>query len=300
MNALRDMGAKTFTCTPYYIRKPKLNEHLAWAESNAVLYANSVVGARTNREGGPIALMSAIVGKTYYWGIHEDKYIEPCMQVSTYTPHTLIEASAMGYILGMKCPNRIPLLKGLAFRNEAQLRLFLAAFGTTSSAPMVIIDKLTPLSKDIKERINKLRNRIEKYQISSEEVKELIKEHKFRKTKGKGLYIIGCPHLTPQETDESIQAILSKLPTSSHMKSKELWLISTKPSLSVNSIKDKLLRFNIKVLHGICPVVTKLNMLDVDYVVTDSFKALHYIKSISGIEVFIEDRDDMLRRFIHE
>jgi len=299
VNALKDMGVNAFTCAPYYVRRPKPGDHLAWAESNAVLYANSVIGARTNREGGPLALMSAIVGKTYYWGMHDDEYIEPCMKVSAYTPDTSMEASAIGYILGEKCPNCIPLLENMVFRNKACIRLFLAAFGTTSSSPMVILDKLTPLNKNVREKINKLRNDLEKYQISAYDVKRLVKEYKFKEARGKGLYIIGCPHLTPQETSYILEALLSKISANSSIRMRELWLISMEPLSRLGNITKELSRFNIKVLHGVCPVVTRLDMLDVDYVVTDSFKALHYIRKISGIEVFIDSRENVLRRFIY-
>jgi predicted aconitase len=52
------------TCTPYYLNITEYGDHLAWSESSAVSYANSVIGARTNREGGPSALAAAIIGKT--------------------------------------------------------------------------------------------------------------------------------------------------------------------------------------------------------------------------------------------
>jgi len=70
-NILREMGfQQTYTCIPYIHRVPKTGEHLSWSESSAVIYANSVYGARTNREGGPLALASAITGYTYYAGLH--------------------------------------------------------------------------------------------------------------------------------------------------------------------------------------------------------------------------------------
>jgi len=76
VRALAFMGARlTFTCTPYYI--PDVSglsrgASVAWGESSAVVYANSVLGLRTNREGGPLALMAAIAGRTYYYYMHVD------------------------------------------------------------------------------------------------------------------------------------------------------------------------------------------------------------------------------------
>ena len=58
------------TCTPYYLALTNYGDHLAWSESSAVCYANSVIGARTNREGGPSALAAALVGKTPFYGLH--------------------------------------------------------------------------------------------------------------------------------------------------------------------------------------------------------------------------------------
>lgn len=58
------------TCTPYYLTITEYGDHLAWSESSAVAYANSVIGARTNREGGPSALAAAILGRTPCYGLH--------------------------------------------------------------------------------------------------------------------------------------------------------------------------------------------------------------------------------------
>ncbi|WP_457741713.1 aconitase X, partial [Thermococcus sp.] len=71
----RMMGIEvTSTCTPYYgANLPKFGDHLAWSESSAVSFANSIIGARTNREGGPSSLASAIVGKTPEYGLHLDE-----------------------------------------------------------------------------------------------------------------------------------------------------------------------------------------------------------------------------------
>ncbi len=64
----------TCTCTPYLTGNvPHYGEHIAWAESSAVCYANSVLGARTNREGGPSALAAALTGFTPAYGLHLDR-----------------------------------------------------------------------------------------------------------------------------------------------------------------------------------------------------------------------------------
>ncbi len=73
----------TCTCTPYLVgNRPGPGEHVAWAESSAVAYANSVLGARTNREGGPSALAAALTGRTPAYGLHLDAPRRPEVIVS--------------------------------------------------------------------------------------------------------------------------------------------------------------------------------------------------------------------------
>ncbi len=70
------------TCTPYLIGNlPRYGEHVAWSESSAVTFANSVIGAKTNREGGPSALAAAFVGKTPCYGLHLDENRVPDIHV---------------------------------------------------------------------------------------------------------------------------------------------------------------------------------------------------------------------------
>ena len=76
VKAYQKMGVTTTcTCTPYLVGNvPRLGDHIAWSESSAVCYANSVLGAKSNREGGPGALSAAICGKTAEYGYHLDEH----------------------------------------------------------------------------------------------------------------------------------------------------------------------------------------------------------------------------------
>ncbi|MHA2233313.1 MAG: aconitase X, partial [Candidatus Hodarchaeales archaeon] len=79
VDAFRKMGVTpTCTCTPYLIGNlPHYGEHISWAESSAVCYSNSVLGARTNREGGPSAIAAALTGRTPEYGFHLDENRKP-------------------------------------------------------------------------------------------------------------------------------------------------------------------------------------------------------------------------------
>ncbi len=100
----------TCTCTPYLVgHLPQLGQHLAWAESSAVSYANSMLGARTNREGGPSALAAAIAGRTARYGLHLDENRRPTAAVEVRCPVTSeADLGALGYLVGRQVKNGVP------------------------------------------------------------------------------------------------------------------------------------------------------------------------------------------------
>jgi predicted aconitase len=116
IEAFERLGVRTTcTCTPYLVGNvPRLGEHVAWAESSAVSYANSVLGARTNREGGPSALAAAITGRTSAYGLHLDENRRATLRVEVRCPvRTLSDFGALGYLVGQAARNRVPYFVGL-------------------------------------------------------------------------------------------------------------------------------------------------------------------------------------------
>ena len=116
IEAYRRLGIRpTCTCTPYLVGNvPCVGEHVAWAESSAVSYANSVLGARTNREGGPSALAAAITGRTAAYGLHLDENRCATLRVDVRCPvRTLSDFGALGYLVGKAARNRVPYFVGL-------------------------------------------------------------------------------------------------------------------------------------------------------------------------------------------
>ena len=107
IEAYRQFGVRpTCTCTPYLVgNAPGLGEHVAWAESSAVSYANSVLGARTNREGGPSALAAAITGRTAAYGLHLDENRRATLRVDVRCPvRTLSDFGRAGLPGGQSGP----------------------------------------------------------------------------------------------------------------------------------------------------------------------------------------------------
>lgn len=140
----------TCTCTPYLVGYvPGFGEHVAWAESSAVSYANSVLGARTNREGGPSALAAAIAGRTARYGLHLDENRRATVVVDVRCPvRSESDLGALAYTVGQRVKNRVPYLR---FRNWAfgtrALKGFGAAMAASGAVALYHIEGVTPEAK---------------------------------------------------------------------------------------------------------------------------------------------------------
>ncbi len=134
------------TCTPYLIGNlPLYGEHLAWSESSAVTFANSVIGAKTNREGGPSALAAAFVGKTPCYGLHLDENRVPDVHVQVNAEITkLSDWGALGYAIGKKAENKISYITGIKSVDLDELKSFCASVVTYGAKPLFYMKGVTP------------------------------------------------------------------------------------------------------------------------------------------------------------
>jgi predicted aconitase len=123
IQALAAMGIRpTCTCTPYYVGNlPARGDHVAWSESSAVSFANSVLGARTNREGGPSALAAAIAGRTARYGLHLPRNRRAQLVVDVRCPVTSpSDFGALGALVGKIARNRVLYFKFRVPGNKPQ------------------------------------------------------------------------------------------------------------------------------------------------------------------------------------
>ena len=144
------MGCQpTFTCSPYLLdTAPAQGEAVAWAESNAVIYANTVLGARTAKHPDFLDLCIALTARAPLAGVYLTEHRAARRVLTVDLPDAPDDAfwPLVGYLAGKASPDRIPLLRGLApARPSAEnLKALCAAFGTTSAAPMLHVQGVTP------------------------------------------------------------------------------------------------------------------------------------------------------------
>ncbi|MEB3845128.1 MAG: aconitase X catalytic domain-containing protein [Desulfurococcales archaeon] len=156
IRALTGMGANpVLTCTPYKTRSfaslnLKPGSHVAWGESSAVAYANTVLGIWTNREGGPLALLASIAGRTYYYGVHipENRIPSETYRVEI-APVDEVDAGVVAEILAETHDNDRPPLVEMGLPPEPYrdivLREFSAALGAAGNISMAVIPGITPV-----------------------------------------------------------------------------------------------------------------------------------------------------------
>lgn len=144
------MGAeKTFTCAPYLLdTAPTLGQQIVWAESNAVAYANSVLGAKTQKYPDFLDICIALTGRAPLIGTHLDSGRLPTMCIGVPDIENKDESfwPLLGYHVGLLSANDIPMVLGLESSDPTNddLKAFSAAFATTSSVPMFHIAGVTP------------------------------------------------------------------------------------------------------------------------------------------------------------
>jgi len=179
------------TCTPYYIYRTRFGEHLAWSESSAVSYANSVIGARTNREGGPGALAAAIIGKTPEYGLHLVAERKPQVYIRVEGGDSREDVAwfgALGYIAGKLAGNRIPFFSGIRPRRD-QLKALGAAMAASGAVALYHVAGITPEARIFSYEVNG----IEQIPVTAGEVAALWSEIPV------GAVAMGCPHCSPEE-----------------------------------------------------------------------------------------------------
>ena len=143
IDAFTRMGViATCTCTPYLSGNlPHFGEHIAWAESSAVCYANSVLGARSNREGGPSALAAALTGRTPAYGYHLDENRRPDVTVQV---QAVLEGThdfgALGKAIGEQMQvagqQSVPYIWGIERASLEELKSFCASLATYGGAAL--------------------------------------------------------------------------------------------------------------------------------------------------------------------
>ena len=194
INAFKSMGiVVTSTCTPYLAGNlPRFREHIAWSESSAVSFSNSVIGARTNREGGPSALAAAICGRTPNYGLHLWENRQPNIKIKVDVDLEFnADFGALGYFVGEQVKNKIPYFTGIKNANTDQLKALGAAMAASGAVALYHVEGLTPEADLVK------KEGLKTITVGTKELDETYE--KLNSGKNPDIVILGCPHASLRE-----------------------------------------------------------------------------------------------------
>ena len=286
LDAYARMGiSKTCTCAPYFIGiRPRVGEHIAWAESSAVAFANSVLGARTNREGGPSALAAAVCGVTPYYGLHldENRHADIIIDVKCELKG-LADYGALGSAIGKISKNKNPAFTGIKSAVEHKLKVLGASMAATGSVPLFFIEGITP-----EWRVSDKAERIEFTEADLKAAKDGIDTGL-----KPDLVTIGCPHASLEEIKEVAELVAKKKPTC------DFWVCTSrklKEEADKLGYKKTIENAGGMVVADTCMVVCPLEEMGHIVTGTDSGKAAAYLPNLCKQKVAFGDLEDILYR----
>lgn len=287
---LKDFNA--FTCACYLDEVgniPKKGDILAWSESSAVVYANSVLGARTNRNSGVIDFLCGVVGRAPEFGFLTDEGRMADWVVAVRTS-TTPEAQVLGSAIGMKVMEDVPYITGLdtylGTRLTQGAKDFLkdmgAAMASNGAVGLYHVDRLTPEAREKKKSLVKKNART--YVIDDAELDRVYRAYPVMWKKPHArpkLCFIGCPHLSLAQARSWLSAIEGSLMRHGRSSVAVRTVLTTAPDVAAaflreGGVPDRLSRTGVT-LSSICPLMYMNNPLcGREPVVTNSNKLRTY------------------------
>ena len=289
VDAFEKMGViTTCTCTPYLIGNlPHFGEHIAWAESSAVCFANSVIGAFTNREGGPSALATALTGKTAEYGFHLEK--NRIAQVKYDVQAELKDTDdfgLLGKVIGTRTGKTIPYITGIEKASTEELKSFCASIATYGGIAIFHMEGITPNKTTIPE----------KTEIVTEEDLHTARTELDDKEADIDFISVGCPHASIKEIAEIAEMLDGKKVTDG----KTVWITTAKPTKDL-AIKmgfyDTIENAGAFLVADACCAVAPLEGRFTG-LMTDSAKACYYARGKNKFKTEIRTVEQCIKEAI--
>ncbi|MEW5871641.1 MAG: aconitase X catalytic domain-containing protein [Chloroflexota bacterium] len=295
LQAFERMGViTTCTCTPYLAGNlPRFGEHIAWAESSAVCFANSVIGARSNREGGPSALAAALTGRTPAYGYHLDEKRQPDVTVRVSArlqagdPNDSLAFGALGKAIGEKLEasgkKRTPYILDVASASLENLKAFCASLATYGGAALFHMPGITPEAAQFSTPVEELT-------ITAAELQEAIQALNDASEGEVDFVSLGCPHLSIREIARVAQLLGGKRVT------KEFWITTARPTKHMADrmgytqvIEASGARFATDTCCVVAPIQGRFTAL-----ATDSAKACYYAYAKNKFKTIFKPFDEVV------
>ncbi len=298
MHAYSIMGCRpTWTCAPYQLPgRPKRGEHVAWAESNAIAFINSVVGARSDRYGDFIDICAAITGRVPNYGLHriENRRGQVVFDVAEL-PASWSKIGLfwplLGLVVGRQVGSRIPVLVGLqAAPNEDELKAFGAAAASTGSVAMFHVVGVTPEASTLDDALQAKRA-LRTIRVTG----NMLREAATMITSGRSGKLtavsLGTPHFSISEFMELVRLIQGRRrhpQVEFYVSTSRDILLELETRGWVTALGD----FGAEIVVDTCTYITPIIKRRNGLVMTNSAKWAYYAPGNLGFEVVLATLSD--------
>lgn len=284
------------TCTPYLVGNvPVKGEHCAWMESSAVIYANSVLGARMNCEGRESAAAAALVAKIPYWGYHLDEYRLGTHLVEVeYDVESTLDWNLMGYYVGEVVQERVPVFHGIRRTPTlSKLKHFGAAAASSGGVELYHIVGFTPEAQTLqqafggKNPVATLKFGREERRIAYENLNSSAKETAV------DFVMLGCPHYSIEQVWEVCKLLKGRrVHPDTH-----LWIFTPRALKQIadqNGYTKIINDAGGLLMTDTCPVLAHVMPKGARVAATDSGKQAHYMPSALGLQTWFGSTKDCI------
>jgi predicted aconitase len=273
------------TCTPYQVGNvPVKGEHCAWMESSAVIYCNSVLGARTNVEGKESTGAAALTGRIPYWGYHLDEnrfgthLVELDIEVDD-----MMDWGLLGYFIGFAVEEDIPVLKRVSHQpNLVKLKHFGAAAASSGGVEMYHIPGVTPEAPSLDAAFGP-RKPVATFRYGEKERRDTYERIQSATDRKVDFIMLGCPH----NSIEQVELIAHLLAGKKIHSDVQLWVHTPR---AIRQVADRsgycevIREAGGVVMSDTCPAISRRLPPGVRVIATDSAKQAHYLPAIAKVQ----------------
>lgn len=295
--AYTDMGCiPTWTCAPYqsYLT-PRFGQQIAWGESNAICYANSVLGARTNRYGDFIDICAAITGRVPKCGLHltqnrRGQILLRLVDIDPVIMHSNAFYAVLGHHVGSVSGDKIPVIEGLPVDvSSDQFKAFCAAAASSGAVALFHAIGVTPEANTLEEAFKGKKPE----QIIDIHLSDLQKSRADLSTAAEGdkldLVVLGCPHFSFDEFRQLAKLIRAKTEKGKTLRPDVKFIvISCQTSYALlrrSEFFNVLTDFGVEVTLDTCIFHTPMVSPATKVIMTNSGKCAYYAPGQLGVKV---------------
>jgi predicted aconitase len=282
------------TCTPYLAGNlPVKGEHCAWMESSAVVYCNSVVGARTNTEGRESTSAAMLTGKIPDWGFHRDEYRHATHLVEVETPvESVMDWGMLGYFIGGVVEDSIPVITGaIAQADPLRHKHFGAAAASSGGVEMYHIVGVTPEAASLEMALGGRKPAVT-IQYGARERRRVYDSLNANGCHSNVDYVmLGCPHASIEQFREVAQLLDGK-----RIKT-HLWMFTSRAVKTVadmSGLTKQIEDAGGLVMTDTCSSIARAVPKGTKVAAVDSAKQVHYLPAMTGVEAWFGTTEDCI------